>query len=297
MKIYIVNCGLTYIFNGVDECDLLSCNARMSLIERIRNKITAVENVPEDMVQYKKLSDADHIIFFADTKRFVLRCNHIEDSVKNDTKLHLYLWNPMSYYADEIKNVSNKWHIWTFSKEEARTYKMLYAETFYNKLLVEESPVETDLFFVGKDKGRKAILESLKKDAVDDGLVTDINIVDGVKCMYNHKYSHKLPYDEVRKRIARTRALVDIVQEGQTGMTQRVLESLFFQKKLITNNLSIAEMPFYNASNIFLLGKDNKRELKRFVEGAYQDIEFDIDEFDVKKWLSGIINCKEFYAR
>lgn len=297
MKIYIVNCGLSYIFNGVDECDILNCNARMSLIKRIRNIITAIENVPEDMAQYEKLSAADHIIFFADTKKFVMRCNHIENSVKNDAKLHLYLWNPMSYYADIIDDVSKRWHIWTFSKDEAQKYNMLYAETFYNKLLVEKAPIETDLFFVGKDKGRREILESLNKVAMDAGLVTDINIVDGVKCLYNPKYSHKLPYDEVRKRIARTRALVDIVQEGQTGMTQRVLESLFFQKKLITNNYSIIEMPFYNSSNIFLLGKDDKQDLKRFVERVYQDIEFDIDEFDVKNWLSRIINSKEFYAR
>ena len=296
MKTYIVNCGLSYIFREVEGCELLNCNAKMSLITRIKNWITSNGVVPEDIAQYEKLSDADNVVFFADTKRFVSRCENIEKSVRDNTKLHLYLWNPMSFYVDDIDEVSEKWHIWSFSKEEAGKYNMLYAETFYNKQLVDNAPIETDIFFVGRDKGRRALLESLKKVAKDKGLVTDINIVDGVKCWFNHNFSHGLPYNEVRCRIARTKALIDIVQEGQTGMTQRVMEALFFRKKLITNNLSIINMPFYNADNIFLLGKDNKRDIKRFVEAPYEIIDFDIDEFDVNKWLSRIIDCKEFYA-
>jgi len=292
--IYIVNCSLPYLFEGVEGCQLMNCNGRISLARRLMNRFGRESVVPENMSSYDRLKDADCVIFFADTTRFLLRCRHIEEVVPQTAVLHLYLWNPASYYDEWISDVGSRWHVWTFSEEESLRHGMLYGETFYNKDLAFASSVDTDLFFVGLDKGRKFILTQLAQSAKAQGLTADIRIVDTIRSRFSRAYSPRMGYDDVRKHIASSRTIIDIVQKGQTGLTQRVVESLFFRKKLITNNQRITKAPFYSRSNIFLLGVDRMEDLGEFVRSPYEVSEFDADHYDVRKWMERMLNTREF---
>ncbi len=294
---YIVNCALSYLFADIRSCVTINCNATPGITARALNKFSGKLFVPENMQAYNKLVDAQNVIFFADTKKFLSRCENIEKFSPQSANLNLYFWNPLCYYEDSIKSVSCRWRIWSFSKQESEKYHMLYAETFYNKDLVLSSPIKTDVFFVGLDKGRKQILDRIKDVSRQSGLVADINIVDSVKALYNTNYSSKIPYEEVRRRVARTLGLIDIVQSGQTGLTQRVVESLFFKKKLITNNKMIMEAPFYSSDNIFVIGKDSFDNLAEFVRSPYVEVTFDIEEYNIRRWLSRMIEGKCFNER
>ena len=121
-------------------------------------------------------------------------------------------------------------------------------------------------------------------------------MVDNIRSIYSSKYVGRMSYDEVRKRIARTRALLDIVQLNQSGLTQRVMESIFFRKKLITNNVFIKNYNFYSPNNIFVLGEDDYSHLREFILSPYADVDcFDASIFDVHQWLDRMINYEEFH--
>ena len=44
-----------------------------------------------------------------------------------------------------------------------------------------------------------------------------------------------------------TDCIVEVVKEGQTGVSLRTCEAIAFNKKLLTNNVQIKEMPFYDS--------------------------------------------------
>jgi hypothetical protein len=183
----------------------------------------------------------------------------------------------------------------SFCKPEARSIGAIYADTFYNRSLYTDAPITSDVFFVGLDKGRGKLLEAIDNQLRKRNLIPDLHLVDNVKCRFNSKYSPRMPYNEVRQHIASTRAILDLTQENQFGLTQRVVEALFFRRKLITNNCCIREYAFYDANNIFIWEKDDLNRLTDFIHSPYiEPSHFDINKFDVQQWLNRVQNNLPF---
>lgn len=81
--------------------------------------------------------------------------------------------------------------------------------------------------------------------------------------------------------------------DGTNGFTLRVLESLFFEKKLITNNINIINCEFYNKNNIFIINKDNLDDLNDFLKSEYKKIDKKIiNYFDYESWLNRFFETK-----
>lgn len=84
-----------------------------------------------------------------------------------------------------------------------------------------------------------------------------------------------------------SKAIVEINQSQQNGLTVRALEALFTEKKLITNNLDIINMDFYNKNNIFIIGQDSFNLLRKFIDSDYEKIPKSIiDNYSASKWLA-----------
>lgn len=171
--------------------------------------------------------------------------------------------------------------IWSFDKDDCRKYSMRYNGQFYMKspYYKENGGVEYDAFFIGRDKGRlEEILDV--KDRLDKlGLKTVFKIVG-----YNSK---PISYKECLDYISKSRIIVDIQGGWQQGMTLRPMESLFYQKKLITNNKDLQTMDFYNSNNIFILGKDNVDNLGIFCQTKHYEIQDSIiAKYGLKQWVN-----------
>ena len=62
----------------------------------------------------------------------------------------------------------------------------------------------------------------------------------------NYSYSNSISYRQVLNYSFNTDCIIEIVKPGQTGITLRTCEAIAFNKKLLTNNQEIINMPFYN---------------------------------------------------
>lgn len=97
--------------------------------------------------------------------------------------------------------------------------------------------------------------------------------------------SNNISYSEILNNISQSKCLVDIVQDGQEGLTYRPLEALFYNKKLITNNKTITEYDFYKEENIYILGKD-ARSLKKFIESDFVPWnEKIVKKYTIENWI------------
>lgn len=67
----------------------------------------------------------------------------------------------------------------------------------------------------------------------------------------------------------------------------RTLEATFFNKKLITNNIAIKNLPFYNKQNIYILEDEEEvRSIKEFMDCDIVNIPKDItDQYEINHWI------------
>lgn len=227
----------------------------------------------EDFLAYiKKITPEDSVLLFNKNLKDILIL-HKEIISK---KFSVCIWDSLCtkslygkieyYYHIHRNNIK----LYTIDSDDALKYKFIHTKQFYRDYNKEfgrlnNPDFKTDLFFIGQDKNRQGKLLEL------------INRVNKAELKYRFlilkdKHSNHIPeleecyiqkevsYNEVLKYIANSKCLVEILQKGQSGLTLRALEALFFRKKLITNNKKIIDEAFYNCNNVYILGCDEEKE-------------------------------------
>lgn len=220
-------------------------------------------------------------------------------------KISLFTWNPVLDYnqsafirkchVEMLKNIG--WQIYTFDPGDAYDYDLKLTNQVYRDVreyLMDDVTPDIDVYFVGKDKGRFQKLKEWSLILRDAGLSTYFNVVKDKNGKYleeDLKYlsSDGLAYEQNIDMIKRSKCLLEIVQNNQSGLTVRSLEAAFFGKKLITNNIHMKGSSLYNRSWVFLIGHDDPSGLKEFLESPVDRVASDVLlNFDFKHW------CKQF---
>ena len=148
-----------------------------------------------------------------------------------------------------------------------------------------------DIYFLGTDGGRKTKLLELYEQFQSYHLKSDFHIL--VPQILPEDMSRQecfitkpMDYQENLMHIAKSKAVLEVLREGQSGQTLRALECLFYQKKLITNDKSVKEYDYYHPQNIFILDEDDMERLTVFLEEPFADVsEKMIEKYDCEMWL------------
>lgn len=230
-----------------------------------------------------QISVDDTIILFSTVPDHLFR--YVQRTFPNNRIIFWY-WNPI-LPKNQINNfISSKVEVWTFDLQDSLKYNINHNTQFYFNTIKLNTTIQViyDVVFVGLDKGRSGQLSIFEKNLRELNLRPFIYIAD------NSENSTKktINYDEYLNLVASSRAILDMLQPNQSGLTLRPLEALFFNKKLISNNQELLNERFYNKNNIFILGYDDLSSLPMFLDAPFQSIDQSIiDEFDVASWLIG----------
>lgn len=121
--------------------------------------------------------------------------------------------------------------------------------------------------FLGRDKGRASTLLQIAEALKNQGCELDFHIVGDktTQVQSPHHVSAIYPYRESLQMTINANVLVEVNQTGQAGYTLRVLETLFFDKKLLTTNARVKQEPFYDPARFFVWGVDLTSDLPRFL--------------------------------
>lgn len=237
-------------------------------------------------------------------KRIILceprNCCDVVEFIKKYNKnvqVVIWTWNIIDHDSiNDIKKAKKRGlKIYSFDKDDCLKYGIEYNFNLLPVFKIKEFSEINGCFFCGKDKNRFSTIEKLGQKIQEIGHEVNFIIVKDRHCKYPHESVTKLlnnniSYNDILDYISKSKCLVDIVQEGQTGLTYRPLEALFYNKKLITNNKSIIGYDFYNKSNIYILGEDG-RTLQEFIESKF--IPWDkkiVNSYTIKYWI------KNFFA-
>ena len=252
--------------------------------------------------------NADDSILFWDICLFDL-INEICSVVKSKN-IKVFFWNTIGkskslkgkLWFKQIKKLKKKIEFLTFDSADATNYGFKITNQICydpNKYFVETGHLkDSDVYFVGKDKGRYEIVNSIYEELISFGFVCDFNVVRDKTSpiKVNHAWGlFELTFEDNIAHINKTKALLEIVKEKQIGLTMRTLESLFFKKKLITNNRDIENYDFYSPKNIFILGKDEHIEV--FLKSDFDDtIKFNKADYLIDTWLEkNLMNINACY--
>jgi hypothetical protein len=152
----------------------------------------------------------------------------------------------------------------TFDPVEANQYKWDYLGNCYysihNQADIEKKYPDakvSDAYFTGGIKGDREelvlkVFEKLHNAGVD---VTYNVMLVGTQRLKEkkfegliHYYSGSwIPYERVLADVLKTNVVIEIMQEHQYGPSLRYYEAVCYNKKLLTNNVGVKDLPFYDS--------------------------------------------------
>lgn len=95
-----------------------------------------------------------------------------------------------------------------------------------------------------------------------------------------------MPYDDMIDHVQKHDVIIDFQNRVHKGLSFRVFESLYFQKKLITDNEEIAKYEFYDPANIFIMNSTNLPDLIPFMQGNYKKIDpLIVEKYSFSSWI------------
>ena len=294
-KIIILYDSPTYLNNFFKERGFSTYTAfkELSIFSKITRNIYFRLRLPKSLwfdTWKDKLDEINTVIIFSTSP---IECVGYIKSVNPEIRIIYWYWNPI-FRSINPNNISNDLcEKWSFDLIDCKEFNLEYNTSFYfSNIILPKNEICYDIVFLGLDKGRRNFLEDLKDEFIEKGLRTCFNIIDDKATHRNYRGSHPvIEYYTYLNLVSTSKSILDYVQNGQTGLSLRPMESIFFKKKLITNDESIKNHDFYLAENIFILGFDDINLLNEFLKKPYKNLpEEIIVNYDVDKWVQRFFN-------
>lgn len=240
----------------------------------LNSKINRIINLPFKSIWSYNLKDVNwrlgvaYYVIFVDNAIFPMDSNYLL-KLRKKYNLHYIL-----FFVDDFNSSWGKKahdyvkcmpfdYIFSFDLLDAEKYNFIYMPIPYSILstCLNES-IQYDLFYIGtvfNDIIRLNtvlnIYELSEHKQVNVRLML-INVDTSLK-----KYSEKIEYCEPISYAStieyskKTNCILEILKETQSGASLRYYEAVCYNKKLLTNNKNVVNLPFYNADYIHVFEK------------------------------------------
>lgn len=170
-------------------------------------------------------------------------------------------------------------YITSFDRKDCLNRGWGFYSGIYSKLsdLEPDGEYESDLYFVGADKGRLPLIYEVYDRMTALGLKCDFTVT-GVKAQdirsdTNITFNKWTDYKKVLKKACKARCLVDILQPGQDGATYRQNEAVVYGIKLITNYQNVYQERYYNPKQMQIFTKADDIDVS-FIKDNYSHEDF-----------------------
>lgn len=222
-------------------------------------------------------------------------------SRKQNIHIFLLLLDPFKYLPEPVRKMISATHfenIYTFQKSDCEKYGFEYSNQIYSKIQLKElrsQEKESDVYYIGAEKGRMNDIYALYKYLSDKGMACDFTVVVDKKKIrrYHKKYpgvvftASRIGYGEILKKIDKTKCIIELCQEGQDGCTMRFYEALFYNKLLITNNVHAEMHQYFNSEYMQVFRNVEDIDVKRLKSGKNVDYKY-MNELSPANFMKGL---------
>lgn len=241
--------------------DLLKPFYRLHFSDRINRRIflplKGMWNSFYALSSYPFKSDENYcVIFLNGSLRYHYSIRYFSNFKKNhpNVKLAMILYDSFSNFSAKrsINMIPVFDFVFSFDQNDCKAHGLTHIYSTFSKpdFVSKEESFKSKVFFIGYGTGRLELLTRTCKAICRK--VKDCSFyIAGVKEWEKEEisgvvYNQTMPYREELQRAYNTDCILEVVREGQSGITLRTCEAIAFQKKLITNNPEIKQMPFYH---------------------------------------------------
>lgn len=174
------------------------------------------------------------------------------DVIHNNVKFAMVLYDSFSNRSAQraISLIPLFDKVFSFDEEDAKKHGLqhIYSTFSTPHYLKADANYKSSAFFIGTGVDRE---EELNEDlsyiaSKIDGCKFGIVSVKNQRYKDLIEYNKPITYQEEQMYAYNTKCIVEIVKCGQSGITLRTCEAIAFNKKLLTNNASIKNLPFYD---------------------------------------------------
>lgn len=165
-------------------------------------------------------------------------------------------------------------YIFSFDDEDCCKYGFSHFYQIFSKpdFVCEDDKYKTDIFMAANGSSRVNVVHdvfvNLCKVCKPYVLMTNVDPGDQIIDEGNKTiiYNEPISYRDELQYAYNTNCMLEIVNEGQSGITLRTVEAVCFNKKLLTNNYMIKNMPFYDTRYMKLISEmKNIEDYNKFI--------------------------------
>ena len=264
----------------IDVIPISAFNTAGPLVKRVLHKFRAFMSM--DFSEYQR------IIVFGDDYIFILM--HL---FRKKIRSAFWIWNtlPDNRVNRLLCRIYRKWGTaYTFDRKDAQKYGLqLNSQLYVYPEKNSGNSIQRDVYFVGKDKGRRETLEDLAAFFDRHGITYQMQVKPDDGSEWESSGLQKIDwvdYKEIAGNIRESKAILEICKDSQEGMTLRAVEAIFYDKKLITNNLSYEQYDFYDPEKIYIIRDRELAGLPEFIKAETKaEYSKEIkDYYDVREW-------------
>ncbi|ACT04937.1 hypothetical protein Dd1591_0044 [Dickeya chrysanthemi Ech1591] len=223
---------------------------------------------------------------------------HLEILRRHGKKLVATLWDGLKKAPSNGLHLSEFDHVLSFDSEDCEQFHFAKITNYLDPTWKSTMPYqacEYDIFSImsfTQERYRQVIHFLDKNPDIKSNIIFYVGDAGKPKYIKDNriKTSEKLLLGaELAHEINNSRAILDILQGQQTGLSFRAYESMAYQRKLITTNPHIIDYDFYNPQNICILDQDEYIQ-PEFLHTPYQPVPENIyQQYTLCTWVEKVI--------
>ncbi len=214
------------------------------------------------------------------------------------SKLIAYQWDGIEKFP-EVKKYFNLFDTFFCFEEVKNQHNIKQITNFYfDHLPPFYKPYNTEnpnLYFVGLYwKSREEKIDRF----IDE--VSDSNVHLSIFIQYfkeperkNSKITYikdRITFEKNLEHVKNSDILLDFVDPLHNGLSIRFFEGLYYQKKVITDNVMVKNYDFYHPDNIFIVENNNYKNIELFLKKPYHKLPEEIvEKYGFSNWIREII--------
>lgn len=148
-------------------------------------------------------------------------------------------------------------YVFTFDIGDAETYGLFFNDNIYSKFITDtDKSINNDLYYIGGNNGRFELAVAIYDRLRSHGVIQRFRITDVSEKQQVFKdeicYNTFIDYKDSLKEMLNSNCILELmrVHENRKCATQRYYEAICYNKKLLTNNKNVVNLPFYNPDYI-----------------------------------------------
>ena len=147
-------------------------------------------------------------------------------------------------------------YIFSYDYGDSISKGFLFCDMLYSKLPIISTYSGSDIYYIGGNNGRLKMIHDVFEEIKKHGLTGNLRVtnVSNIDMLYPNeiKYNQFINYGRALEEMSSCNCILELLRDPQKQVcaTLRYYEAVCYNKKLLTNNKNVVNLPFYNPDYI-----------------------------------------------